>query len=231
MGFNTPEIIDFLGPCGFDGAWVECEHGPSTWSDLQDLTRAADLWGLTSLVRVNQNDPALIGRTLDQGATGIVVPHVNTKEEAQRVVHGAKFSPVGQRGIFTSRQAIGVDSLTYFREVNDQILLVVLIEEMTAIDNLDEILAVDHIDVFFVASGDLAQTMGHVGQPKHPEVKKVVESTMRRIRQAGRNAGTVAGIDEFEYFTDLGANFVVVSWKPWIVETAKRYVAKVASLK
>ena len=79
-GHMTPDIVDWLGPLGFDGVWIEGEHGPVDYKDIPDLTRAADIWGMTSVVRVNQNVSGVIYRTLDVGAQGIVVPHVNTRK-------------------------------------------------------------------------------------------------------------------------------------------------------
>ena len=108
-GFTHPDDIDAFGPVGFDGIWLEGEHGPVDAAELGNLTRACDIWGMTSVVRVNRNDQGLIYRTLDRGAQGIVVPHVNTKEEAQNLVDGGKFAPIGCRGMFTSRQGLGVD--------------------------------------------------------------------------------------------------------------------------
>ena len=84
-GFTHPDDIDAFGPVGFDGIWLEGEHGPVDAAELGNLTRACDIWGMTSVVRVNRNDQGLIYRTLDRGAQGIVVPHVNTKEEAQNL--------------------------------------------------------------------------------------------------------------------------------------------------
>ena len=104
-------------------------------------------FGMTSVVRVGQNQENVIYRTLDCGAQGIVVPHVNTRAEAEAVVDAGKFAPLGRRGMFTSRQGFGVDN--YFEVANDQSLLIVLIEDIIAINNLDEILEVDNIDVFF----------------------------------------------------------------------------------
>src|SRR5215475_10916166 len=148
-GTNDPDLIDQLGPLGADGIWLEGEHGAVDYADLGNLTRACDLWGMTSVVRVMDNDYATIYRTLDRGAQGIVVPHVNTPEEARAVVEAGKFSPIGKRGMFTSRQGFGVGD--YLKAANDQSLLIVLLEDIVAIKNLDEILSVDHIDAFFVA--------------------------------------------------------------------------------
>ena len=135
-GTNDPDLIDQLGPLGADGIWLEGEHGGVDYADLGNLTRACDLWGVTSVVRVMDNDYATIYRTLDRGAQGIVVPHVNTRAEAQAVVEGAKFAPLGKRGMFTSRQGFGVGD--YLKTANDQSLLIVLIEDIVAVNNLDD---------------------------------------------------------------------------------------------
>ena len=228
MGPNTSaDIIDFLGPIGFDAAWIECEHGPVTWADIQNVTRAADLWGMTSIVRVNKNDTTLIGRTLDQGATGICVPHVNTKSDAEKVVKGAKFGPIGERGVYASRQSYGLDSSKYYEEVNDQIFLTILIEEVMAVNNLKEILTVNDIDVFFVAPGDLAQTMGYLGQPNHPEVQGVVVDTLKRISASGRNPGTLVTLENVNQYLDLGVKFVIHFWSPfWLLDKSKDFFNK-----
>ena len=95
-----------------------------------------------------------------------MVPHVNSRVEAEALVEAAKFAPLGKRGMFTSRQGFGVSE--YLKTANDQSLLMVLIEDIVGVKNLDEILKVDHIDVFFVAPNDLATSMGHIGNMGHP---------------------------------------------------------------
>ncbi|HEX2517208.1 MAG TPA: aldolase/citrate lyase family protein, partial [Chloroflexota bacterium] len=96
----SADLIDYLGPVGLDGVWIETEHGTPGFQDIAHLSRAADLWGMASIVRIHQNDPGLIGRVLDCGASGIVVPHVSTVQAARRVVQGGKFAPLGQRGMY-----------------------------------------------------------------------------------------------------------------------------------
>src|SRR5499425_1872023 len=176
-GTNDPDLIDQLGPLGADGIWLEGEHGGVDFADLGNLTRACDIWGKTSVVRVMDNDYATIYRTLDRGAQGIVVPHVNTRAEAQAVVEAGKFAPLGKRGMFTSRQGFGVED--YFKTANDQSLLIVLIEDIVKVDNLD---------VFFVAPSDLATSMGHIGEMGHPEVQRTIDRAIGKIVEAGRTA-------------------------------------------
>src|SRR5262250_217906 len=143
-GTNEPDLIDQLGTLDVDGIWLEGEHGAVDFGELGNLTRACDLWGKTSVVRVMDNDYATIYRTLDRGAQGIVVPHVNSRAEAESVVAAGKFAPLGKRGMYTSRQGFGVDG--YLKTANDQSLLIVLIEDIVAVRALDEILKAGHID-------------------------------------------------------------------------------------
>ncbi len=225
-GHMTPDIVDWLGPLGFDGIWIEGEHGPVDFKDIPDLTRAADLWGMTSVVRVNLNIPGVIYRTLDVGAQGIVVPHVNTKAEAEAVVSAGKFAPLGERGMFGSRQSYGVDN--YFSEANDQSLLIVLIEDIVAVNNLDEILEVDNIDVFFVAPSDLAQSMGYIGQLGHPEVTDVIDGAIAKISAAGRNPGALAADDNVESYIEKGVKFMMTGWPAWAASGAQAFKDKVA---
>lgn len=226
-GTNDPDLIDQLGPLGADGIWLEGEHGGVDYSDLGDLTRACDLWGMTSVVRVMNNDYATIYRTLDRGAQGIVVPHVNTRAEAEAVVEAGKFAPLGKRGMFTSRQGFGVGD--YFKTANDQSLLIVLIEDIAAVRNLDEILKVDHIDVFFVAPNDLATSMGHIGNMGHPEVQQTVDGALAKIVQSGRVAAMLVNAGNVERYTRMGVRVVMTSFFPWIQAGAKELIERAAA--
>ena len=222
-GVTHADDIDALGPVGFDGIWLEGEHGGVDAADLGNLTRACDIWGMTSLVRVNRNDQALIYRTLDRGAQAIIVPHVDSRADAENVVAGGKFPPLGKRGLFTSRQGYGVDD--YLARANDETLLIALIEDIEAWRNLDEILEVDGIGVFFVAPSDFAASMGHIGEIGHPDVQEKIEDSLRRIVAAGRVAGTLCTDDNVRRFTAIGVRFLITSTGPWIAAGARAFKA------
>ena len=226
-GTNDADLIDQLGTLGADGIWLEGEHGGVDYADLGNLTRACDLWGMTSIVRVMDNDYATIYRTLDRGAQGIVVPHVNTRAEAEAVVEAGKFAPLGKRGMFTSRQGFGVGD--YLKAANDQSLLIVLIEDIAAVRNLDAILAVDHIDVFLVAPSDLATSMGQIGNVGYPEVQQTIDGAIKKIVQAGRVAGTLVNVGNVERYTRLGVRVVMTSFFPWIQAGAKELIERAAA--
>lgn len=226
-GVLSSEMVDFLGPLGFDGVWLECEHGGVTWEQLGDMTRAADLWGVTPITRVNANEPWLITRTLDRGSMGIVVPHVNSRAAAEQAAQSAKYAPLGYRGMFGGRQSYGVPD--YFPAANDQSMVIVLLEEIAALQNLDEILTVDDIDVFFVAPSDLAQTMGHLGHPGHPEVQAAIDAAIARIVAAGRNAGTLVNDSNAADYVGKGVKFLMTSFNPWLTRGAGEFLGKVAA--
>jgi 4-hydroxy-2-oxoheptanedioate aldolase len=226
-GSNDPDLIDQLGTLDIDGIWLEGEHGGVDYADLGNLTRACDLWGKTSVVRVMDNDYATIYRTLDRGAQGIVVPHVNTRAEAEAVVEAGKFAPLGKRGMFTSRQGFGVGD--YLTAANDQSMLMVLIEDIVAVRNLDEIAKTDHIDCFFVAPSDLATSMGHIGNPGHPEVQRTIDGAIAKIVQAGRVAGTLVSTATVERYTRLGVRVAMTSFFAWIQAGVKELTERAAA--
>jgi len=226
-GLQTADTIDFLGPMGFDAAWIECEHGPVDWDALGDMTRACDLWGMTSITRVSSNEPWLITRTLDRGSMGIVVPHVNSKDAADQAVQSTKYAPLGYRGMFGGRQSFGVSD--YFHTANDQTMVVVLLEEKEALNNLDDILKVDGIDVFFVAPSDLAQTMGHIGDTGHADVQAAIDDAISRIVGAGRTAGTLVNDQNIESYIAKGARFLMTSWNGWVASGAAQFIKKAKS--
>ena len=227
-GVPDTDAIDFVGPLGFDGIWIETEHGPVSWREIGDYSRACDLWNMASVVRIPVGEPWVITRTFDRGASAIVVPHVSDKETATKVAVAAKFGPIGLRGMFTGRRSFGVDD--YYNRANEETMVVVLIEEIEAVDNLAEILEVPNIDVFFVAPGDLAQTMGHTGNTGHPEVQSTVDNAIRQIVAAGRTAGALAIDGVTQHYYELGARFFLCQMNSWVTAGAAKYLAETASL-
>jgi 4-hydroxy-2-oxoheptanedioate aldolase len=227
MGDYSPDMCEFLGSLGFDAVMGEMEHFTTSWQDIANMSRACDLWGMMSMVRINQNDPALITRTLDCGANGIMVPHVNTAEEARAVAVAAKYGPDGIRGQFGGRRSFGITD--YHRQANENVMTTILLEDIVAINNLPEILAVDGIDVFWVVPGDLAQSMGYTGQVNHPEVRAVMDKAIADIVKSGRVAGTLANDDTVESAIDAGVRAISVSWSNWLAAGARGFLGKVAA--
>ena len=124
---NNPDLVEQFAPNDPHCFWFEGEHFIANSSNIGDLTRSADLINATSIVRVPRPEYQLIYHALDLGAQGIAVPHVKSKEDAELVVKASKFSPIGQRGMFTSRQGIGVEN--YFKLANDETFVLVFISD------------------------------------------------------------------------------------------------------
>ncbi len=228
-GEMTPNLIETFASYGFDGVWIETEHGDIDYADITKFSRACDVSGVTSVVRVNNHLPGVIYRTLDVGAQGIVVPHVNTREEAHAVVSAAKFAPIGARGMYTSRQGIGVED--YFVKANDETLVVILIEDIVAVRNLADMLKVDHIDVFFVAPSDLAQSMGYLGRESDPVVQKTIDAALKQIVVAGRTAGAIVDKNTARHYADMGVRFMFTAWDPWVEAGSRSFLKTVSALK
>ena len=222
-GVADPDMIDQLGPYGADGFWLEGEHGPVDFENVTNMTRACDLWGVTSLARIHFNEYGTVYRMLDRGAQGLVMPHVNTREEAEAFVQAAKFAPIGRRGMFTSRQGYNVPD--YFKRANDETLLVILIEDIAAVRRLDDILKVDDIDCFFVAPSDLATSMGHIGDTGHPEVQSVLNGALTKIIKSGRTAGGLTGAEGVERMANMGVQLFLTNVNPWIEAGVKQFAA------
>ena len=227
-GPHPADMIDFLGPLGFDSVLIEGEHGPVDFRDIPDLSRACDVWGMTSVVRINQNNPGVIYRTFDVGAQGIMVPHINTAEEAQAVVQASKFAPIGERGMASGRQGFGVSD--YVKKANDETLVTILIEDIVAVNNIAEIAAVDHIDVFYVAPGDLAQSMGLIGQTTHPDVQAAIDRAISHVVSVGKTAGALVNMSNVDHYVGLGAKFLGVPWAGWLSSGANAFSEHLSSL-
>jgi 4-hydroxy-2-oxoheptanedioate aldolase len=225
--YTAPGLVELLGRVGFDVIFIDCEHGPAGWDDVEDMVRAAELANVTPIVRVQANDGPTITRALDRGAGGVQVPHVNTRAEAEAAVRAAKFAPIGHRGFAGGRSAFGEKMADYTRRANDETLVVVMLEEVEALGNLEDILKVEHIDVFFVAPGDLAQSMGFPGQMDHPKVQAAVDDAVARIRGAGRAPGVLATPATVRRYLERGALFLYVGLAAVLDAGVKEYVGAV----
>jgi 2-dehydro-3-deoxyglucarate aldolase len=173
-------IAEIMAKIGFDWLVIDMEHSAITLHEAQQLIQVIDLCGVTPLVRVGENNPYLIKRVMDAGSYGVMVPMVNTKEDAIKAVNAVKYPPVGTRGVGLARaQGYGMDFERYNNRLNRDSVVIVQIEHIKAVENLDDILSVDGVDAFFVGPYDLSGSLGIPGQLKHPKVIKSLEKVMR----------------------------------------------------
>ena len=209
--FPSAPVVEMLGQLGFDWVLLDNEHGNITVANVEDLVRAADLSGIAPIVRPVANKPEIIAPFLDRGAWGVQVPHVNTAAEAEASVDAVKYYPRGHRGIFSrSRPAdYGFSGSTadYVEDANRNTLVCLMLEEVEALDNLGELVKVEGVDVYFIGSGDLSQSMGYPGQQTHPEVQDQMEKGVHIIREAGRTAGVSCPDSLIPKFLGLGVQY------------------------
>ena len=144
------------------------------------------------------------------------------------MVQHAKFAPVGNRGWSGWRALFGISAAEFAAHANAETLIAIMLEETTALDNLDDIVRVEHIDVFFVAPGDLAQSMGHAGNSDHPQVVAAIEDALRRIRAAGRVSGTLTTPAMLDRHMELGVQFLYVGLPVLLHGAAADFVARIA---
>ena len=209
--FPSPQVVEMLGLLGFDWVLIDNEHGSITVDNSEELVRAAELTGMAPIIRPVSNKPEIIAPFLDRGAWGVQVPHVNTAEEARAAVDAVKYYPSGHRGIFSRSRPAGYgfsgSTADYVAEANRNTLVCLMLEEVEAIKNLDEMVTVEGVDVFFIGSGDLSQSMGYPGQQTHPEVQALMVEGVNTIREAGRVAGVSCPDSYVPKFLDMGVQY------------------------
>ena len=183
-------IAEIMAKGGFDWLTVDMEHSVITLSEAQKLVQVIELAGIPPLVRVGENDTCLIKRVMDAGAHGIIVPMVNTKEEAIKAVDAVKYPPAGKRGVGLARaQGYGLEFEKYKKRINNESMVVVQIESIEAIDNLKEILEVEGVDASIIGPYDLSASLGHPGELERKEVRDAVKRYMEVCRKTGKCAG------------------------------------------
>ena len=224
----SPMIVELVGHIGFDFALVDAEHGPSGVESCEHMIRAADSVGLPVFIRIAMNIRQNILRHLDIGALGVMLPMINTREEAKAVVEAVKYPPQGRRGLAAVRAAdygLTISLKEYSIEANQEILVSTQVETVEAVNNLDELLSVEGIDVFFIGPSDLSASMGYVGQMNHPEVQTMIEKLAYRIRAAGRVAGTIAYTHEtLAKAKERGFQFLVHGVTTMMAKSGREYL-------
>jgi 4-hydroxy-2-oxoheptanedioate aldolase len=184
---------ELLATCGFDWMLIDTEHSPVDLMTVQAMLQAAAPYPTHAAVRPGSLDPVEIKRLLDIGAQTILVPYVQSSDEARAAVAAVRYPPHGIRGVAgitrASRYGFAAD---YFEKAGEEICLLVQVETVRALDQIESIAAVDGVDGLFIGPSDLAASMGYPGLPGHPDVKAAVIDGVRRIVAAGRPAGILS---------------------------------------
>lgn len=224
----SPQIVEMVAAAGFDWVLLDCEHGTLTLESVELMAMAAEASGITAIARPVTRSAEHILQVLDRGVMGVQVPHVNTAAEAREVLAAVKYHPVGKRGLAAGTRSAVYDSIgtlaDYVKAANDATLIAIQLEDKEAIDNIDELLKVDDIDVFFIGPSDLSQSMGHPGNPKAPPVAQAIESSFRKMVAARRTPGTPATAENVRETIDKGVRYIYTHLPRLLSSSAKAYL-------
>jgi 2-keto-3-deoxy-L-rhamnonate aldolase RhmA len=232
--FYAPRLVELLARSGADQIFLDAEHGPLSERDCEDMIRAADLFDVPCQVRVPVNQPHVILRFLDIGASNIMVPHVTTRADAERAVAACRYPPEGERGFAMGRGGAhwGLSPAEYMTRANEEVLVTALFEDAAGLDDIDALAQTPGLDGIFVGRNDLASSMGLPGQPWHEEV----ERTVGRVRDACKRHGMPFGAvprnrDDLKAQVEQGHLMISLGPVEWGIEVCRDTVAALTQLR
>ena len=213
VGMADGYSAEIAANAGYDWLLIDGEHAPSDLRTILSQLQSIAAYPTQAVVRPPVGSVHLIKQLLDIGAQTLLIPMVDTVEQAELMVQAVHYPPKGVRGVGAAlARATRWNSIpNYYQTAQDNICLLIQIESVTGLQNLDEILKVEGIDGIFIGTVDLSATMGFEGNPNHPEVQAAVIDAIQRIRASGKAAGILSTLDEVtQKYIDLGTEFVAV---------------------
>ena len=211
VSLANPYSTEICAGAGFDWLVIDGEHAPNDLRSILAQLQVIAAYPSQPAARVPVGDTALIKQYLDLGVQTLVVPMVDTPEQARALVQACRYPPEGVRGLAGARASRWGRHPNYAREANAQVCLLVQAETRLALANLDAILAIDGIDGVFIGPADLSASMGHVGSPGHAEVRAEIDSAIVRISRSGKAAGILTSdVAMARHYLALGATAVAV---------------------
>ena len=230
--FPSPHIVDIVGRLGFDWVLIDCEHGSISLESVELMVMAAESAGVTPIARPPVNSFEAIGQLMDRGVMGVQVPHVNMAEDARRAVESVKYHPVGERGLAAGVRAAnygyGMSMSEYSEQSNAETLVCVQIEEGEAVRNVDEIVAVEGVDVFFVGPSDLSQSLGYPGRPDAPVVREAMDSVFATIAAAGKVSGSAGNAAAHHRYMGQGVTYLYTHLTTLLSSAASNFLDDVS---
>jgi 4-hydroxy-2-oxoheptanedioate aldolase len=191
---NHPAFVEIMGWSGFDFVVIDTEHAPTDVGETVKCIRACEITGVTPIVRVSENNPSLICKALDNGAQGVIVPHISTSSQAEAVVHSVKFLPLGDRSAcpFTRQAHFGLlrwsqqELREHYQKTNEDTLVMLLVEGVEGVKNLPDILKVKGVDIICFGAGDFSHSIGEPGATyDHPKMYGALKDVAKMCSEAG----------------------------------------------
>lgn len=204
--------VELIAGAGFDWILLDMEHAPNDLESIHTQLQAAAAYPTQAVVRVPWNDMVMLKRVLDVGAQTVLIPMIDTPEQAREAVSYTRYPPKGVRGMGGTTRATRYGRIKDYPQVVERELCVLLqVETAQALDNLEAIAAVDGVDGIFIGPADLHASFGHAGEGHHPEVWPKIEDAMRRIRAAGKAPGFLTPVEaDSRRILEVGGLFVAV---------------------
>ncbi len=228
-GIPDTYVAEICAGAGFDWITIDGEHGPFDLRTIILQMQAMAAYDVSPIVRVPGHDPVWIKQVLDTGAQNLIVPMVETVEQAQGLVKAMRYAPKGIRGVGGGlARAARWDGIPhYYERADEEICLIAQIESVTGMANLEAIVQTEGVDVILLGAADLAATMGLLGQPNHPEVMKMVEKAIQVARKYSKGAGILTtDPDIARHYMQFGANMVGVGLDTILLANAARSLAE-----
>jgi 2-keto-3-deoxy-L-rhamnonate aldolase RhmA len=192
LTMNSLVVAEIMSHIGLDWLWFETEHSSLDDDIVLGMLQAANGADVSTVIRVPWNDKTMIKRALDLGPDGIILPLVNTREEAEYAVRAMKYPPLGERGAGLGRaQCYGLHMGEYLQTANDEVLTILMIEHIKAVENIEQIIAVKGVDSVMVGALDLSGSMGMLGQTADPKVESAVQKVLAACKKAGMPCGII----------------------------------------
>ncbi len=229
--YTNAALVEVLGYCGWDFIVFDGEHGLIEPADCEQMVRAAELQGVTPIVRVPVNQQHVILRFLDTGAQGVHVPMVRSAADAESVVRSVKYQPRGGRGLAAVRAADYAQKAPfrqYVAEANNETLVSVHIETEDALDNLPDIVGVDGVDVIFVGPTDLSNSLGLPGDVQNPRVQSALQRCVDAVAGSGKALGImVPNAAAACQWKSRGAKYIATSLESVLNPACRSYLKAV----
>jgi 4-hydroxy-2-oxoheptanedioate aldolase len=208
---GDPYAAEIVAGSGFDWLMFDTEHSPGGVESVLGQLQAVEPYPVSAVVRPAANDTVLIKKFLDVGAQTLLVPMVQTVEDARNAVAAMRYAPAGVRGVAGTMRASRYGRVKdYFHIAEAELCLLVQIETVEALSRLEEIASVDGVHGVFIGPNDLAASMGHIGDQAHPQVVGAIESAIARLKAIGKPSGIYSAPDSARRYLDLGMVFAAV---------------------
>lgn len=229
LGLPDTSCAEICGSAGFDWVLIDGEHASFDLTDIKYHLQALAVHSASAIVRSEDANPTLIKRLLDIGAQTLLVPMINSAEQATQVVQSAYYPPLGQRGIGSSlaRAAQWNRIPQYLQRANDHLCILVQVETKQAIENIEEIVKVEGIDGIFIGPSDLSGSMGHIGNPNHPEVVAAIDHAIEVIKASGKAAGILSlDPNQAKQYAQRGVKFIGAGVDTLLLRNSAELLAK-----